>query len=120
MAARLRALLRSFGFAFTGIADTLRSEKNLQIHALATGAVSVLGFLLKISPGEWCAVLLATGLVWAAELLNTAIEKLGNAITQDRNEEIRRAKDAAAGAVLVAAAAAAVVGAIIFLPKVMG
>ncbi|MDZ4289181.1 MAG: diacylglycerol kinase family protein [Prosthecobacter sp.] len=117
MVARFRALIRSFRFAGAGIAHTLRTEKNLQIHALATVAVVALGFLCEISAAEWCAVLLAIGLVWAVELLNSAIERLGNAITRDTNEHIRHAKDAAAGAVLLAAVAAAAVGAIVFLPK---
>lgn len=114
---RLRALIRSFRFAATGVLYSLRSERNLQIHAVATVAVVSLGFAVGISRAEWCAVLLAAGLVWTAELLNTAVERLGDAITREPNEYIRHAKDAAAGAVLAAAVVAAVIGAVVFLPR---
>ena len=117
MAARLFALLRSFRFAGAGVVYALRAEKNLQIHAVATVAVVALGFALRISTSEWLAVLLAAGLVWATELLNTAIERMGDAINREPCENIRHAKDAAAGAVLVAAVVAAIVGAVVFLPK---
>ena len=119
MAARFHALIRSFGYAFAGIAHVLRTERNLQIHACATVAACGLGAFLDLSAGEWCAVLLAIGLVWSAEILNTAVERLGDAITRERNEHIRHAKDAAAGAVLVAAIVAAIVGTIVFLPNLI-
>jgi len=114
---RLRALIRSLRFAIAGVAYALRSEKNLQIHAAASVAAVVLGVICGISRAEWCAVLMAVGLVWAAELLNTAVERLADAVTREPNEQIGHAKDAAAGAVLVAAIIAAVVGAVVFLPK---
>ena len=76
-----------------------------------------LGFWLKIAAWEWCAVLLACGAVWAAELLNTAIERLADRVTMEREDIIRDVKDTAAGAVLVMSMAAAGVGLVIFLPK---
>jgi diacylglycerol kinase len=62
-------------------------------------------------------VALSTGLVWAAELLNTAIEVLADRVSMEREEPIRRVKDAAAAGVLLAALAAFSVGLIVFLPK---
>ena len=78
-----------------------------------------MGFLLGISPLEWCAILAASALVWITELLNTALERLANALTQERNEHIRHAKDVAAAAVLAAALAAGLIGTIVFLPKLL-
>jgi diacylglycerol kinase len=82
-------------------------------------AAIVCGVVFSISRLEWCAVVLSIGLVWTAELLNTGIERLGDAVTREPNELIRHAKDAAAGGVLVASITAAAVGAIVFLPKVL-
>jgi diacylglycerol kinase (ATP) len=117
MSAWIRALLRSFGFAIAGLLWALRRERNLQIHAAITVVVVVLGFSVRLAPWEWCAVLLSCGLVWLAEMLNTALEVLADAVTKEPNELIRRAKDAAAGAVLVAAVMATAVGGVVFLPK---
>jgi diacylglycerol kinase len=117
--AALRAFLQGFSHAFRGIVFGLRTQRNLRVHALATLIVIVLGFVLQIERWEWCAILISCGLVWAAELLNTAIERLADRVSMEREEAIRVVKDAAAGAVLAASLAAAAVGAIIFLPRLL-
>jgi diacylglycerol kinase len=113
----LVSVIRSFGPARAGLWWALKTQRNLQVHAVATALVVIFGAGLKIEIWEWCAVSLATGLVWAAELLNTAIEVLADRISQEREDSIRRVKDAAAAAVLMAAVAALAVGMLVFLPK---
>ena len=115
----LSSFLRGFAHAFRGICYGLRTQRNLRIHAVATLLVAGLAVWLGIAAWEWCAVSLASGAVWAAELLNTAIERLADRVTLERDEFIRDVKDAAAGAVLVMSIAAACVGAVIFLPKLL-
>ena len=112
-------LIKSFGYAFTGIYDLLRSEPNTRIHLLATVCALIAGFLLRISKTEWCIILVVIALVWAAEAFNTAIEKLTDHLFPEYHETARFAKDVAAGAVLVCALAALVCGLIIFMPKIM-
>lgn len=113
----ISSVIRSFRPALAGVGGALKTQRNLQVHAAATVLVMVLGFWLNIEPWEWCVVALATGLVWAAELLNTAIEVLADRVSREREEPIRRVKDAAAAAVLLAATAAFAVGLIVFLPR---
>lgn len=115
----LSAFLRGFVHAFRGIAVGLRTQRNLRIHALATLLALGLGFWLDLAAWEWCAVLLACGAVWTAELLNTAIERLADRVTLEHEDIIRDVKDAAAGAVLIMSIAAAALGMIIFLPKLL-
>ena len=62
---------------------------------------------------------MAIALVWLAEALNTAIERLADAITLEPNENIGYAKDVAAGAVLAAAIISAVIGLTIFVPHLV-
>jgi len=113
----LASVLRSFGPALAGLVWALKTQRNLQVHGLATLLVGGFGFWLQLAAWEWCVVLLAAGLVWAAELLNTAIEVLADRVSKEREEPIRLVKDAAAAAVLVAALAALGVGLVVFLPK---
>jgi len=40
----------------------------------------------RLSPDEWRWIILAIALVWLAEALNTAIERLADAITIEPNE----------------------------------
>jgi diacylglycerol kinase (ATP) len=108
-------LLASFRHALRGIAVSLRYQRNLRIHAVATIAVLGLGLATGLPDWKWVALWMAIGLVWSAELVNTAIEGLCDLVQPERDERVRRIKDAAAGAVLVAALAAAVVGVAVFL-----
>lgn len=111
----ITALLRSFRCAFSGIGWALRTQRNLRIHALATVLVTALGLVDNITAWEWCAVLGCIALVWAAELLNSALEILCDRITTEPDEHIRLAKDAAAGAVLICAIISVIVAAFVFL-----
>ena len=113
----LASVLRSFGPALAGLAWALKTQRNLQVHAFATVLVAVFGVWLQLADWEWCVVLLAVGLVCAVELLNTALEVLADRVSKEREEPIRRVKDAAAAAVLVAALAALGVGLVVFVPK---
>lgn len=113
----LASVLRSFGPALAGMSWALKTQRNLQVHAIATVVVVFLGCWLQVAAWEWCVVLLAVGLVWAAELLNTALEVLADRVSKEREEPIRQVKDTAAAAVLVAALAALGVGWVVFLPK---
>jgi diacylglycerol kinase (ATP) len=54
-----------------------------------------------------------------AEALNTAIERLADAVTLEPNENIGYAKDVAAGAVLAASIISVVIGLTIFLPRLI-
>ncbi len=113
------ARLESFRHAFRGIGMLLVSTPNAWIHAAATVLVFAAGAWLGLDRDEWQWVVLAMGLVWAAEALNTAVEELGDAVTTDHHPKIGRAKDVAAGGVLLAAIAAAIIGLLVFVPRLL-
>lgn len=115
----LRKRIKSFGYAFKGIASLLKKEHNAWIHCLAIVVVTSLGFYFHISPTEWCIVLLCFGMVLAAEGFNTAIERLVDLVSPERHPVAGDVKDVAAGAVLICAIAAAIIGCIIFLPYLL-
>ena len=111
---------RSFRDAFRGLAALLATQHNAWIHAAATLAVLVVGLWLGCTPVEWAVLALAVALVWLAEGVNTALEALGDAVSEDSHPLVGRSKDIAAGAVLLAAIGAAVAGLLIFVPKLFG
>jgi diacylglycerol kinase len=113
----LNKRIRSFGYAFKGIWELIKSEPNARIHLVATICALILGFSLKISQSEWCIILIVIALVWTAEAFNTAIEKLVDHLFKDYHETARISKDISAGAVLICAIIALICGFIIFLPK---
>ncbi len=115
----LGARLESFRHAIRGVGQTLRDEHNARIHAVATILACALGFALGLTPLAWCALVFAVVVVWAAELVNTALEALCDATVAEPHPLVAKAKDAAAGAVLVAAAGAVVVGLLVLGPPLL-
>ncbi|MFK8020801.1 MAG: diacylglycerol kinase family protein [Pseudomonadales bacterium] len=108
--------LKSFVYAFRGIGVLIATQHNAWIHILATVLVLGMGFSLSVSRVDWLFLSLAITLVWVGEAFNTAIEFLANAVSEEYDENIKYAKDVAAGAVLLAAIGATVLAALVFLP----
>lgn len=110
--------VRSFRFAFRGIALMLRTQHNAWIHAAATVAVVAAGVVLHVSAADWLWITVAVVMVWVAEALNTAFEFLADATVAEFHPLVRNAKDVAAGAVLISAIGAATIGVIVFWDEV--
>ena len=115
----LRKRAGSFRFAFEGLAQFFKTQHNAIIHAVLTIAVLVLSVIVHLSATKWLFVLLVIGLVWMAELFNTAIEKLCDMVQPGLHPQIKFIKDVSAAAVLVAAIVALVTGCIIFIPELL-
>jgi diacylglycerol kinase len=111
--------IQVIGFALNGAIQCFAQEAHFKIHTAFTILVITAGFFFKISFTEWLVILICTGAVLAAELLNTAIEELCNIVHKEQHPGIKRIKDMAAAAVFITAVAAAVSGTIIFLPKII-
>jgi len=115
----VRKRIKSFSYAFAGLRVLFREEHNSWIHAVAAVLAVAMGFLFRISPMEWIAVVIVIGMVFAAEIINSSIERTADFVKAERDDRKRDIKDLGAAAVLVCAIAAAVVGIIIFLPKII-
>lgn len=115
----MKTWLHRFICAFRGLGRTLAYEPSGRVHAVCAAAVAIMGFALRVSAVEWAVLSLATGAVIAAEALNSAIERLADRVSLEREETIRLLKDAAAGGVLAASIASALAALAIFGPKLL-
>jgi diacylglycerol kinase (ATP) len=113
----IRARIKSFRYAFDGIAAFFRREHNAWLHFIATIAVFTLSAVVGVDKTELLALVFAIGFVWVAEMFNTCIEWKMDFVSEQRHSEIKFIKDLASGAVLMAALTAVAVGAIVFIPK---
>ncbi len=111
---RLRA--RSFRFAFAGWWHVIRTQKNAWIHATISAAVILLAFWLRLGPRDWAILILAIGMVWMGEFLNTAIEAVVDLASPEIHPLAKIGKDVGAAAVLIAALASVLVGLLIMGP----
>ncbi len=113
---RAESVWHSFRYAFAGIWHTLKTQRNAKIHTAITVAVLLLGVWLRLPAPDWAVLALTIGVVFAAEIINTAIEAVVDLVAPEFHPLAKIAKDAAAGSVLVLAVAAVVVGLLILLP----
>ncbi len=111
--------VKSIKNALQGVDSFFRSEPNAKIHLAATVIVIFLSCLVKLNRTEILILLIVTGLVWVAELFNTAIERIMDFVSSETHPSIKVIKDISAAAVLMAALLSAITGSIIFLPKIL-
>lgn len=110
----------SFKHAFAGIIWSLKTQPNYLVHFLLSLIALGASYYYQISYIEFLIILTLIFIGLAIETLNTAIEKVCDAVTMDFNEHIKIAKDVAAGAMLFFAFGAWIIASIIFLPHIFG
>lgn len=112
-------VVKSFKYAFQGIKEAFQSERNMKVHfALMTLAI-ILGFILKLSSIEWAILVITIGLVLILEFINTSLEQIVDIVSPEIQDKAKIAKDVAAAGVLVSAIVAVLIGAFLFLPKII-
>ena len=112
-----------FGDAFRGMWLGFRGESSFFAHFFMTAAVVLAGVVLDVNMIEWCLLAICITTVLVTEMLNTALETMARAITDEPNPHIGGALDIGRAAVLLASLGAAIVGAIVLLNalgKLMG
>lgn len=112
------SLASAFRCALQGVLDTSH-ERNFRIELCFAVLALVLGLFFGISLVEWCIVVVCFGLVLGGECFNSALEAIVDLASPDIHELARVAKDAAAGGVLLFSIASFIVGALIFLPRII-
>ena len=96
-------------FACSGVAHGLRSERSLRTQSLSMLAVLLVLAAVRPAPIWWAIVVFAGTTVLAAELFNTAVERLADHLHPDIHPEIRIVKDCAAAGVLLTSGGAVAV-----------
>lgn len=115
----MKRFLKSVGYALNGWKAFFGSEKNGQIQIVIGIATVIGGFAFHLSVLEWIAILFCLALIPTLEMLNSALEKLCDLVEPAKNDKIKFIKDVAAGAVLWSTIFVIIIGAIIFIPKIL-
>lgn len=110
------ARFQAIKVALAGIKYVLITQPNARIHAVFTLSVFLLAGVLKLPRQEWVILLLTVGLVWTAEIFNTAVEIAVDVISPDYDPKAKIIKDISAGAVLVTALLSILVGLLVLGP----
>lgn len=113
----VKGRLKSVTYAYKGMFKLLRTEHSVMVQFSIGIIMTILGFVMQITPTEFLFQTLAIGMVLSIEGLNTAVEKMADFIHPNFHERIGFIKDIAAGAVFFAALTAIAIGLIIYIPK---
>jgi len=108
--------IASFKYALHGIRLIFKSGPNFIIQLLIAILVISAGIYFQITAYEWTIILICIGGVLSAEIFNTAIEKMVDHLSPEKNKYAGEIKDLAAGAVLLFSSITAIIGIIIFYP----
>jgi len=114
-----RSWIGKFSDACRGVKIAVRAEVSFFVHLFVTMIVVLSGAVLGLSRLEWCLIVLCVATVLAAEMFNTAFEKLSRVVTQKTHPEIRDVLDIASGAVLLIAIGSAIVGVLVLSVHVL-
>ncbi|QTU82816.1 diacylglycerol kinase family protein [Carnobacteriaceae bacterium zg-C25] len=115
-----KSFFQALKHAVDGVVYSVKNETNMRIHCVMATTIIALSIVFQISAEEWLWVLQCIAFILFAELVNSALEKIVDAVTQQQYYTwAKHVKDMAAGAVLVSAIYTVCVGAIIFVPRVM-
>ena len=109
--------IKSFRWAFEGIAQFFSREHNVWIHLGATILVFFMIIFFKIKKVDLVLLIFSVGFVWVAEMFNTCIENIMDMISPEKQNRVKYIKDLAAAAVFVSVMVAVATGLIIFIPK---
>ncbi|NRA98598.1 MAG: diacylglycerol kinase [Rhodobacteraceae bacterium] len=103
-----------------GIVNAWREEHSFRSWVWANLVSAALALMLPLSPGERALILALGLLVLAFELVNTAIERTVDYISEEEHPMAKQAKDAGSAGVMVAAIAAGVAWVVVLLRVMLG
>ena len=114
-----RRFLESFNSAVEGIIYVLKTQRNMRIHFLIAIVILVSSLFLRpcLSPIELMILSFTIALVLITEMINTALEKTIDLMSDTYHPLARIAKDITAGTVLIVSIIAIVVGYLIFFRR---
>lgn len=105
---------QSLKYAWRGIGEAVRTERNFRIHLSMAGLVLWAALLVKLDAIKLAMLFFTISLVLVCELINTALERVVDLCSGEYHPLARVAKDVAAGAVLLASINAVIMGILIF------
>lgn len=100
--------MKKFLDAFNGL--KIAFTHKAVIIQLILGVMAIIGgIVVKLDYYEWMAFIICISLVIMCEIFNTAIEKIGNYLNENKDERIKTIKDLSSAAVFISAIGALVI-----------
>ncbi|RSL34670.1 diacylglycerol kinase family protein [Salibacterium salarium] len=110
----LGRFFRSFKYASHGLRYVFLEEQNIRLHLLAAVIAIVMAFVFSIPLVHWMILIMVIGGIFALEIVNTALERLVDLISDEYHPLAKLAKDISAASVFVYSIAAIIIGVLLF------
>lgn len=114
-----RKFSSSFKDCINGLKFINVNEDNFKREIFLGIVALIVSYVLKIDKIEFMIIIIVIGLVLICEIINTAVERLVDLVSPNYNKIAGEVKDIMAFAVLFMCTISLIVGAIIFIPKIM-
>lgn len=111
--------LQSVKCAFKGIVSGFSSERNFKVYLCIAAFFLVLNILLSVGVYDYVLLIICTCGVFAAEYINTAIERICDRLCSKEDKDIGFVKDVSAAAVLICGIAFFCTEGIILISKLL-
>jgi len=108
-----------FSFAWNGLIEAFKRERNFRIHLVVAVIVILISFYIQLTRIEWIFILFAIFIVLIAELINSLFERVIDYLNPAYHPHAKIIKDMAAGVVLLTACLSIIIGLLIFIPKIL-
>ncbi len=109
-------LIKSFTYSIKGLWRVIREEQNLKIQLIAGTLVLLLAWFFGLKTWEWSILIIMIALVFLAEVINSAVERVTDVLKPRISDYVKEIKDIMAAAVMITALASIIIGILIFLP----
>lgn len=115
----MKKFLNSLHNALNGVRYAFATEKNIRVLLVIAICEIVAALVLGIPKVEFLLILAMAAMLFALELVNTAVERLADKVSPQYDQQIGVVKDVMAGAVMLASILTFVIGCIIFFEPVL-
>ncbi len=110
--------LASMKYAVAGLIYVLVHEPSIRYATITTVIVVAIGLWLRMSVFSWALLIIALGMVWVTECLNTAIEAVIDLASPEIHQLAKVGKDVASTAALVSTLVFVIIVLLIIVPLV--
>lgn len=115
----IKGRIRSIKYALNGFFLLIRTEDAVKTHIISALILTSTSLYLNISTSEWLFQIICFTILFVAEGINTAIEKICDFIHPDFHKLVGEIKDISAGAVTFAFIFGTIVILIIYIPYIL-
>ncbi len=92
--------MKKFADSFAGLKTALAHKAVMTQCVLGVMAI-IGGIIIKLDHYEWLAFIICITMVISSEVMNTAIERIGDYLNMEKDPKIKTIKDLSSAAVLV-------------------